>query len=148
MSKSVLGSSITHRQTDRHIRKWIQRTPFQGFRNFPFNLSSRIGPIDAVWLLNMKFDILGGWYYWLLKCRITGSDMISSNWILVFSAKNVNCTQTQTINFSLSVSDCLCLWHVTVFDIWRCLGVVVFFFFFFFFFFRFLGMRHKWNYVI
>ena len=35
----------THRQTDRQTRKWIQRTPFQGFRNFSFNLSSRIGPI-------------------------------------------------------------------------------------------------------
>ena len=26
-------------------KKWIQRTPFQDFRNFSFNLSSRIGPI-------------------------------------------------------------------------------------------------------
>ena len=29
-------------QTDTNL---IQRTPFQGFRNFSFNLSSRIGPI-------------------------------------------------------------------------------------------------------
>ena len=35
----------TDRQTHRQTRKWIQRTPFQGFRNFSFNLSSRIGPI-------------------------------------------------------------------------------------------------------
>ena len=34
----------TDRHTDRQTRKWIQRTPFQGFRNFSFNLSSRIGP--------------------------------------------------------------------------------------------------------
>ena len=32
-------------QTCRQTRKWIQRTPFQGFRNFSFNLSSRVGPL-------------------------------------------------------------------------------------------------------
>ena len=36
----------TDTQTDRQTRKWIHRTPFQGFRNFSFSLSSRIGPID------------------------------------------------------------------------------------------------------
>ena len=35
----------THIHTHRHTRKWILRAPFQGFRIFPFNLSSRIGPI-------------------------------------------------------------------------------------------------------
>ena len=34
-----------HTQTDRQTRKWKQRAPFQGFRSFPFNLSSMIGPI-------------------------------------------------------------------------------------------------------
>ena len=37
--------SVAPGQTDTHTRKWIQRKPFQGFRNFSFNLSSRIGPI-------------------------------------------------------------------------------------------------------
>ena len=45
MSKGVLCSPRADRQTHRQTRKWIQRTPFQGFRNFSFNLSSRIGPI-------------------------------------------------------------------------------------------------------
>ena len=35
----------TDGQTDGHTRKWKQRAPFQGFRSFSFNLSSRIGPI-------------------------------------------------------------------------------------------------------
>lgn len=35
----------TDRPTDRHIRKWIQRTCFQVFSNFSFNLSSKIGSI-------------------------------------------------------------------------------------------------------
>ena len=35
----------THRQTDRQT-EWLLRAPFQGFRIFSFNLSSRIGPID------------------------------------------------------------------------------------------------------
>ena len=35
----------THRHTDRHTRKWLLWVPFQGFRSFSFNLSSRIGPI-------------------------------------------------------------------------------------------------------
>ena len=30
--------------TDRQTRKWLLWAPFQGFRSFPFNLSSRIGP--------------------------------------------------------------------------------------------------------
>ena len=30
----MLCSSVTDRQTDRQTRKWIQRTPFQGFRIF------------------------------------------------------------------------------------------------------------------
>ena len=30
--------------TDSHTQKWIQKTPFQGFRIFSFKLSSRIGP--------------------------------------------------------------------------------------------------------
>ena len=29
-------------------KKWIQRTPFQDFRNFSFNLPSKIGPIESV----------------------------------------------------------------------------------------------------
>ena len=37
---------LTH--TDRHTRKWIHRTPFQGFRNFSFNLSSRISPTGMI----------------------------------------------------------------------------------------------------
>ena len=36
----------TDTQTDKQTQKWIQRTPFQGFRNVSFNLSSRIGPIS------------------------------------------------------------------------------------------------------
>ena len=36
-----------NRQTDRHTRKWILRAPFQGFRTFSFNLTSRIGPKNA-----------------------------------------------------------------------------------------------------
>ena len=39
-SKGVLCSPCTDTQT----RKWMQRTPFQGFSIFFFNLSSRIGP--------------------------------------------------------------------------------------------------------
>ena len=42
----------TDRQTDTHTdtqtRKWIQRTPFQDFRIYSFNLSSRIGPIIII----------------------------------------------------------------------------------------------------
>ena len=30
---------------DTQTRKWLLRAPFQGFRSFSFNLSSRIGPI-------------------------------------------------------------------------------------------------------
>ena len=37
-SKSVLCSLVT----DSQIKKWLQRTPFKGFRNFSFNLLSRI----------------------------------------------------------------------------------------------------------
>ena len=38
--------SVARVQTDTQTRKWIQRTSFQGFRNFSFNLSSRIGSIN------------------------------------------------------------------------------------------------------
>ena len=37
--------SVVRVQTHRQTRKWILRAPFQGFRIFSFNLSSRIGPI-------------------------------------------------------------------------------------------------------
>ena len=33
-------------QTHRHTWKWLLCAPFQGFRSFSFNLSSRIGPIQ------------------------------------------------------------------------------------------------------
>ena len=35
----------THRHTDRHTDRHTRKTPFQNFRNFSFNLSSRNGPI-------------------------------------------------------------------------------------------------------
>ena len=35
----------TDTHTDRQTWKWKQRTLFQGFRNFSFNISSKIGPI-------------------------------------------------------------------------------------------------------
>ena len=41
----VRYSPRTHRQTHRQTRKWLLWAPFQGFRSFSFNLSSRIGPI-------------------------------------------------------------------------------------------------------
>ena len=50
MLKGVLCSPITDTHTD--TRKCIRRTPFHGFRNFSFNLSSRIGPtfiLDIMW---------------------------------------------------------------------------------------------------
>ena len=43
-----VASEQTDTQTHTHTRKWIQRTPFQGFRNFSFNLSSRIDPITRI----------------------------------------------------------------------------------------------------
>ena len=42
-SKGVLCSSLTDRHTDRHTRKWMQRTSFQGPGIFP-TTKSRIGP--------------------------------------------------------------------------------------------------------
>ena len=54
-SKGVLCSLVTDGQT--HKRKWIQRTPIQGFRNFSFNLSSRIGPI-CIFRRNRKIFFL------------------------------------------------------------------------------------------
>ena len=45
-SKCVPCSPRTDRQTDGRTRKWKQRTPFQGFRIFSFNLSSRNGQTD------------------------------------------------------------------------------------------------------
>ena len=44
----------TDGHTDRQI-EWLRWAPFQGFRIFSFNLSSRIGPILC--LLNKPFDI-------------------------------------------------------------------------------------------
>ena len=41
----MLCSPRADRHTDGQTQKWIQRTPFQGFWNVFFNLSSRIGPI-------------------------------------------------------------------------------------------------------
>ena len=35
---------VVHLRTDTHTRKWLLWAPFQGFRSFSFNLSSRIGP--------------------------------------------------------------------------------------------------------
>ena len=47
----------TDGQTDGHTRKWKQRAPFQGFRSFSFNLSSRIGPkIHAARFLDARGD--------------------------------------------------------------------------------------------
>ena len=46
------------RQTDRH-ESTIQTTPFQGFRIFSFNLSSRIGPIHKI---QWRWD-----FWWLGK---------------------------------------------------------------------------------
>ena len=39
--------SVARVQTDTQTRKRIQMTPFQGFRNVSFNLSSMIGPINS-----------------------------------------------------------------------------------------------------
>ena len=50
--------SVARVQTGRQTRKWIQRTPFQGFRNFPFNLSSRIGPIYVLYLIHIPILVL------------------------------------------------------------------------------------------
>ena len=47
-SKGVLCSLVTDRQT----RKWLLWAPCQGFRSFPFNLSSKIGPISLLWTKN------------------------------------------------------------------------------------------------
>ena len=44
---------VARGQTHRHTRKWLLWAPFQGFRSFSFNLSSRIGPIPA----------MGGYYF-------------------------------------------------------------------------------------
>ena len=44
MCQGSLNPKIRH--TDTTTRKWILRTPFQGFRKFSFNLSSRIVPIS------------------------------------------------------------------------------------------------------
>ena len=40
--------SVACVQTDTQTQKWLQRTPFQGFRIFFFNLSSRIGPKNSL----------------------------------------------------------------------------------------------------
>ena len=39
-----------------HTRKWIhvQRTPFEGFNNVSFNLSPRIGPINDLWIREIR----------------------------------------------------------------------------------------------
>ena len=43
-SKAVLCSPCI--DTNRQTRKWLLWAPFQGFRSFSFNLSSRIGPTN------------------------------------------------------------------------------------------------------
>ena len=51
---------VAHAHTHRQTRKWILSTPFQGFRTFFFNLSSRIGPISnknnfTLWPISQLF---------------------------------------------------------------------------------------------
>ena len=48
--KYEVWSAAVHRQT----WKWKQRTTFQGFRNFSFNLSSGIGPTQVLHIRNIK----------------------------------------------------------------------------------------------
>ena len=51
----------TDGQTDRQTRKWKQRAPFQGFRSFLFNLSSRIGPIHTIHRYKLTPKLISEW---------------------------------------------------------------------------------------
>ena len=71
----------------KHTRKWLLRAPFQGFRSFSFNLSSRIGPI---WYLLQKCT-QRKIYHWkmsrsVIRVKQIGAKSISRHY---FSRKGV-----------------------------------------------------------
>ena len=91
----------TDRHTDRQTRKWIQRTPFQGFRNFSFNLSSRIGPIDKAVMMMMKIVNV------ILWLHITSQ----TNYIISY---NCRCAG-KSIKYNVKkVTDNFLLWSLTM----------------------------------
>ena len=56
--------SVARLQTDRHTRKWLLRAPFQGFRSFSFNLSSRIGPTSQEYIFSPPQTLLSLLWLW------------------------------------------------------------------------------------
>ena len=65
-----------------HTRKWIQRTPFQGFKIFSFNLSSRIGPKKSINtnFFGLKFELVP----WFSTCsRLKHKNTNSNTCILI-----------------------------------------------------------------
>ena len=71
----VKGVFTQYVHTGRQTRKLIQRTSFQGFMKFSFNLSSRIGPIDRV---NVLYVI--GWFFSPSRCHHVKSFLIFKIW--------------------------------------------------------------------
>ena len=64
MKLGLLVAEKKRGQTDRHTDRqteWLLRAPFQGFRIFSFNLSSRIGPI---------YDTLCDGYRYILRVMV------------------------------------------------------------------------------
>ena len=78
-------SSVALVQTDRQTRKWILRTPFQGFRNFSFNLLSRSGPIINLLKFNQVIKIF--------RRQNTFKFKFSSTNLEFFTSFRKNCTK-------------------------------------------------------
>ena len=84
---SVAREQTTHR----HTLTWIQRTSFQGFRNFSFNISSRIGPTNKVHV-QYRLIVLTAPVYQTPKvpsCFPPAARLLSSGWVL--SRRHWNC---------------------------------------------------------
>ena len=66
-------SPFTDTRTDRHT-EWLLWAPFQGFKMFSFNLSSRIGPIPSllcfIFTLTASKRSCNAWHYNLPHCHI------------------------------------------------------------------------------
>ena len=93
--------SVARERTDaphRRTRKWKQRTPFQGFSNFPFNLPSRIAPI-SIFQDNIHKNIL-------LVDWSGGEDVICAN--LVYEYRDlINLWKPFQAKCNASVSCCV-----------------------------------------
>ena len=65
--------SVARGRTDGQTQKWQQRTPFQGFRIFSFNLSLSIGPTAQQIKSNPKL------FYQYVSSKIKGIENISNH---------------------------------------------------------------------